>query len=712
MYKIKRIKERLFYSLFLLGCMITFIFIGIFYEASTNSNKKKAYQYVDLYSQKVKDKLQLYIDQTNLIESYLIASNYELSEKKFLEIAKLLVDDDKILQGVQYLPNGIVSYVYPYEENKYSIGDDVLNVIDRKKDALHAKENNEIVISAPVELRQGGKGIIIRNPVYNDQQEFVGFVAVTLKLHEFLEATNLDMFKQQDYEYSLSADDYGYKKIISQYAHNDNLENAIDGKIEIGDNIWHLSVDPKNGFVRYGLVLLYLILGINLSYFISLAVANIFQRKDILQMMKNDDKVLRLALSIARLEVFHYNFNNKVLTFKLNGRKKQDLSKQVQNVPESLANTIVYPQSRQAFFRMYQEIASGAEQSTSVIKVYHDDEDYAWERVTLVNLSYDKGTLDNIVGVIDDITEEKESEENFVKEKKMRDVMKGDCEIYIEANISENKVLVVNEVVYPSNISLYDSYDTFLETYIRENIYVEDMDKLRENFNRKSLEDKYFHEGIDTFTLEYRCFDMGMYRWEIANVYLTNIKDNLHVMIVAHDNQTNKEKELMLRYQAETDPLTGLYNRSTLEQRIKKYLENSFKQYAMFIIDLDHFKEINDTMGHLQGDYVLKDVAQILSQNFSTKDDIGRLGGDEFVVLKRNVVSLEEIEETAKRLNEQLRMTYEKDEHVIQISASIGICIGNKATSFQRLYSKTDEVLYEVKDHGKDNYKIVNLDEK
>ena len=712
MYKIKRIKERLFYSLFLLGCMITFIFIGIFYEASTNSNKKKAYQYVDLYSQKVKDKLQLYIDQTNLIESYLIASNYELSEKKFLEIAKLLVDDDKILQGVQYLPNGIVSYVYPYEENKYSIGDDVLNVIDRKKDALHAKENNEIVISAPVELRQGGKGIIIRNPVYNDQQEFVGFVAVTLKLHEFLEATNLDMFKQQDYEYSLSADDYGYKKIISQYAHNDNLENAIDGKIEIGDNIWHLSVNPKNGFVCYGLVLLYLILGINLSYFISLAVANIFQRKDILQMMKNDDKVLRLALSIARLEVFHYNFNNKVLTFKLNGRKKQDLSKQVQNVPESLANTIVYPQSRQAFFRMYQEIASGAEQSTSVIKVYHDDEDYAWERVTLVNLSYDKGTLDNIVGVIDDITEEKESEENFVKEKKMRDVMKGDCEIYIEANISENKVLVVNEVVYPSNISLYDSYDTFLETYIRENIYVEDMDKLRENFNRKSLEDKYFHEGIDTFTLEYRCFDMGMYRWEIANVYLTNIKDNLHVMIVAHDNQINKEKELMLRYQAETDPLTGLYNRSTLEQRIKKYLENSFKQYAMFIIDLDHFKEINDTMGHLQGDYVLKDVAQILSQNFSTKDDIGRLGGDEFVVLKRNVVSLEEIEETAKRLNEQLRMTYEKDEHVIQISASIGICIGNKATSFQRLYSKTDEVLYEVKDHGKDNYKIVNLDEK
>lgn len=712
MYKIKRIKERLFYSLFLLGCMITFIFIGIFYEASTNSNKKKAYQYVDLYSQKVKDKLQLYIDQTNLIESYLIASNYELSEKKFLEIAKLLVDDDKILQGVQYLPNGIVSYVYPYEENKYSIGDDVLNVIDRKKDALHAKENNEIVISAPVELRQGGKGIIIRNPVYNDQQEFVGFVAVTLKLHEFLEATNLDMFKQQDYEYSLSADDYGYKKIISQYAHNDNLENAIDGKIEIGDNIWHLSVNPKNGFVCYGLVLLYLILGINLSYFISLAVANIFQRKDILQMMKNDDKVLRLALSIARLEVFHYNFNNKVLTFKLNGRKKQDLSKQVQNVPESLANTIVYPQSRQAFFRMYQEIASGAEQSTSVIKVYHDDEDYAWERVTLVNLSYDKGTLDNIVGVIDDITEEKESEENFVKEKKMRDVMKGDCEIYIEANISENKVLVVNEVVYPFNISLYDSYDTFLETYIRENIYVDDMDKLRENFNRKSLEDKYFHEGIDTFTLEYRCFDMGMYRWEIANVYLTNIKDNLHVMIVAHDNQTNKEKELMLRYQAETDPLTGLYNRSTLEQRIKKYLENSFKQYAMFIIDLDHFKEINDTMGHLQGDYVLKDVAQILSQNFSTKDDIGRLGGDEFVVLKRNVVSLEEIEETAKRLNEQLRMTYEKDEHVIQISASIGICIGNKATSFQRLYSKTDEVLYEVKDHGKDNYKIVNLDEK
>lgn len=712
MNKINRINDRLFYSFFLLGCIITFILIGIFHETSTGSSKKKANYYVELYSQKVKDELQRYVDQTNLIESFLISSNYELSEDKFIEISKMLADDNQVIQAIQYLPNGIVSYVYPYEENKYSIGNDVLNAIDRRKDALYAKENNEIVISAPLDLRQGGKGIIIRNPVYDDQQEFVGFVVIALKLHDFLETTNLDMFKQQGYEYCLSADDYGYKKIISQYAQDDNLEKAIDGKIEIGDNIWQLSVNPKHGWVSYGLILFYLILGMSLSYFISLTAANLSQRKAILQMLENDDKVLRLALSIGNLEVFHYNFYNKVLTFKLNGRKKQDLSKEVQNVPESLANTIVFPQSRQTFFRMYQEIANGAERSTSVIKVYHDDKEYAWERITLVNISYDKGTLDNIVGVIDDITEEKESEENLVKEKKMRDVMKGDCEIYIEANVTKNKLLVVNDTVYPFDTSFNDMYDVFLEEYIRINIFADDAENIRMSLNRKALEEKYYMEGIDSFTLEYRCFDMGMYRWEIANIYLTQLKDNLHVMIVAHDNQIKKEKEMMLRYQAQTDPLTGLYNRSTLEQRIKKYLTNPSKLYAMFIVDLDHFKEINDTMGHIQGDIVLKDVARILSHNFSSKDDIGRLGGDEFVVLKRNVVSLEEIEEIAKHLNEQLCLTYEKDDHKVQISASIGICIGKKYTYFQKLYSKADETLYEVKEHGKNNYKIVYLDEK
>lgn len=710
MYKVRKEHYQGLYILFLLGCIITFIFIGVFYERSTVTSKERATHYVELYSEKVQDIVRRYVDQTKLIESFIIASNYQISETSFQEIVSNLSIDTELIQAVQYLPDGIVSYVYPIKGNEASIGDDVLHVIDRRKDAIYAKEHNKIIVSAPVEIRQGGKGIIIRNPVYNNKQEFLGFVAIIMKLPAFLNKTDLSIFKQQGYEYCLSADDFGYTKIITQHTQKDTLKDEIKKEILIGDSVWNLTISPKTGWIRNNLVLLYLCIGLCISYSVSLVIVNFYQKKEMLEMLEDDDKVLRLALTLGKLEVFHYDFQTKVLTFNFNGRAIQDLSKKVYNVPESLANTIVFPQSRQVFFRMYQDIANGKDKVTTEIKVYREDKAYAWERITLVNLSKQKEKLDNIIGVIDDITDEKDAEEHLMKEKKMKDVMKGNCEIYIEANITKDQLLVVNDDVSPFTYLQENTYQQFLTTYIQENIYEEDKDIVYHFLSKEALISAYEKQKQDMFTLEYRCLDLGMYRWQLANVYLTKIKDNIHVMIVAHDNQSNKEKEMILRQQAETDALTGLYNRATLEHSMQQYLSNPSSMYAMFILDLDHFKDINDTMGHVQGDTVLQDVAYILRQNFSTEDDIGRLGGDEFVILKKTIQSIEEIESLAKNLNKQLRLSYEKNGITKHISASIGICIGKQHAQFQQIYSKADQALYDVKEHGKDSFKIINME--
>ena len=153
-----------------------------------------------------------------------------------------------------------------------------------------------------------------------------------------------------------------------------------------------------------------------------------------------------------------------------------------------------------------------------------------------------------------------------------------------------------------------------------------------------------------------------------------------------------------------------MYNREGLIQNIEKALkEDKNKQGvdAFFILDRDHFKEINDFLGHGTGDQVLQNTAKILDQCFRKEDIVGRLGGDEFVLLIRRIDRIEAVHRMAKKLNESLCNTYEKDGQRIQISASIGIALGQAETeSFEKLYEKADEALYEVKREQKNGYKI------
>ena len=101
---------------------------------------------------------------------------------------------------------------------------------------------------------------------------------------------------------------------------------------------------------------------------------------------------------------------------------------------------------------------------------------------------------------------------------------------------------------------------------------------------------------------------------------------------------SGKRKREGLLHLAETDQLTGLYNKVTTERKIKEYFEeNPNSQSLLFVLDIDNFKKINDTMGHAFGDEVLREIGQGLKQQFRASDIIGRAGGDEFIILLKHV---------------------------------------------------------------------------
>jgi diguanylate cyclase (GGDEF)-like protein len=171
------------------------------------------------------------------------------------------------------------------------------------------------------------------------------------------------------------------------------------------------------------------------------------------------------------------------------------------------------------------------------------------------------------------------------------------------------------------------------------------------------------------------------------------------------DEQVRRENILLQK--ANTDPLTGFYNKAAVETFISEIILSSAKEslHALMCIDLDNFKTINDSFGHLYGDTVLKEMSGNMKNLFRSNDVLGRFGGDEFVIFIRNIPNIEFLKEKAAELNKHLNKTYENDGMECTVSASIGIALfPSDGATYPALYKKADEASYEAKKAGKNTH--------
>ena len=171
--------------------------------------------------------------------------------------------------------------------------------------------------------------------------------------------------------------------------------------------------------------------------------------------------------------------------------------------------------------------------------------------------------------------------------------------------------------------------------------------------------------------------------------------------------------EFRLKNIAHLDSLTGVANRYALNEYIK-LLENQptqFSETCLMVIDIDHFKQVNDVYGHLMGDQVIQFVAEKLKENIRTSDLQVRYGGDEFIVLIENIGM-----ERALKIAEKIRSEIYEAKSVdsvrcpdLKVSISIGVAIG--ATSWMALLEKADRALFQAKEQGKNKVVAYSVDE-
>ena len=205
---------------------------------------------------------------------------------------------------------------------------------------------------------------------------------------------------------------------------------------------------------------------------------------------------------------------------------------------------------------------------------------------------------------------------------------------------------------------------------------------------------------------EFRIKDAaGQYYW--CRIRATAQYDAEHrpikaVGVILDIDEEKKQKQALLD-QAQRDPLTGLYNKAAanalVEQRM--HMPASLGEQALMIIDVDDFKRVNDTYGHLAGDSVLSDVAAALKENIRCTDLVGRIGGDEFLVYLPEVTGAEAAMAKAQNILEHLQ-TIVPMEGVPNITCSVGVVVYPRGTvDFLHLCQYADQALYHRKHNGR-----------
>jgi diguanylate cyclase (GGDEF)-like protein len=175
----------------------------------------------------------------------------------------------------------------------------------------------------------------------------------------------------------------------------------------------------------------------------------------------------------------------------------------------------------------------------------------------------------------------------------------------------------------------------------------------------------------------------------------------LMITIITNIRENQKKEELSVK--ADTDLLTDLNNKLATERKIKKYINDHPNQQGMlFVLDIDNFKKINDTMGHAFGDQVLRELGQHLPAQFRATDIIGRTGGDEFTLFLKDIRDEEIAKKEAKKVLYFFRNFQAGGYVKYSATASIGVAMFPRdGEDFETLYKSADNALYVAKKRGK-----------
>lgn len=300
------------------------------------------------------------------------------------------------------------------------------------------------------------------------------------------------------------------------------------------------------------------------------------------------------------------------------------------------------------------------------------------------------------------------------------------------SNITQNRIIEGQEYLSPQLMAEAGSYTNLVKVFTQQCVHPDDWPRLstiqQPNYYENRLENepsyyllfrlspKAFMKLVSLPPWAQETLTQSDKEWiwvRFHCVITQSVSNNdilAYVTMANVDDQVVRDK--LIRKMASTDPLTNLLNRAAFEHQVREYLKDENAAGAFILIDLDHFKQVNDQLGHPMGDQVLKETATMIQSVFRDGDLVGRIGGDEFCVFTMGLRLESIIEQRATELREKGRRVYQGEEGApIHTSLSVGIVLcPNYGTDYDTLYRCADTAMYHVKQAGRDGFRFYTAD--
>lgn len=383
----------------------------------------------------------------------------------------------------------------------------------------------------------------------------------------------------------------------------------------------------------------------------------------------------------------------------------------IEGVPDALiAQGILFEDSIREIEVMYSKLKEGYKKVSGQLHMRNRNGEERWVEIRCTTIFDEAGRAIKAIGISKDISEQKRLESSYQNERKLQEIMNAGFLSVFEVNITQNRMILIDKEAAAKLSSPPEEgvYDEILQAALSK-IHPDFQKKVYEKMNCRALHLAYMR-GIHTCNVEYRLKRKGCYHWINASIQLLK-KDSsadIFARVFLKDIQAQKEKEEKLQKEVHIDALTGAYNRKGIITHIEELLrQNPEAISACVSLDIDNFKEVNDTFGHLYGDAVLSETAKKIQKLCRSDTLIGRLGGDEFVAFFPRLQSEEVLMHAVERLQSALVNTYTSGSHMVKTSVSMGISFYPRhGTTFTELYDKADIAMYHCKRNGKNGWTV------
>ncbi|WP_246272903.1 bifunctional diguanylate cyclase/phosphodiesterase [Oricola thermophila] len=539
-----------------------------------------------------------------------IATQPDMDQERFSEIASGLLGDHSQLRNIAAAPGMVISMMYPLEGNEKAIGLDYRKNELQREAALRAVETGDMVLAGPVELLQGGQGFIGRFPVFlevpGNSRELWGLVSAVVDAPRLYADSGL-LADDLQIDIAISGKDARLADRTAFFGKAEVFDSQpVQLQVSLPSGSWRIAAIPRGGWndtpenvwqVR-GIILMasiLVILPISVAgYLFDQRKAHVRELRLRQNQMQRLSQRLKLALDTSRIGVWEFNLDTRELSWDARMRELYGIDDDADNVDFDVWTDAIHPDDREQAQEAFRHAIETRGTFNSDFRIRTEDGTTRWIRA-IGAVHNDVGRQNYIVGVNWDVS--------------------ADFELKM-------RLMSANRSTELRNRELEDA--------------------------RSQMEHNSLH-----------------------------------------------------------DSLTGLPNRRFLDQRLMAG-GNEPKPAALLHIDLDRFKQINDTLGHAAGDAMLVHAASILKANTRDTDFVARVGGDEFVIATVAPTDEARLSSLASRIIEEMRQPVAYQDHTCRFGVSIGIAVADTSVSGygKRLLVDADIALYRAKSNGRNRFEF------